>query len=251
MDYSMNTSCRADGERRAAKPFVTCIHDVAPENMIHIRSILDALSPLLASKVSAAVVPYTWSVMPGSQARDAIAELLTGVDETVLHGFSHTRAGALSPLSKCLGGADELVGLPKSEIDRRIGEGQQILSSMFGRRSRGFIPPAWRFGSASLGLMAQHGIEFTVGLSCLQGINGSRTRLATWSWDCGVIPGSGRAGEMLGSVLARRREATPCIVLHPLDVPRGFLPRAVERVRSMLDRGYRPSLFDDLYEEAS
>ena len=109
------------------------------------------------------------------------------------------------------------------------------------------MAPGWLFGNVTTQLLEQHGIKYAVGLKSMTYSTGLRLRLATWSWDCGVIGLAGYAGEILGTALYLRKNAIPCIVLHPNDVPRGFLPRILSRIRNFLDSGFNPVLFRDLW----
>ncbi|MFT5686552.1 MAG: hypothetical protein ACI8RZ_007508 [Myxococcota bacterium] len=87
-------------------------------------------------------------------------------------------------------------------------------------------------------------MDFVVHLDRLTHRTGSR-RLATFSWDVGPIRAVSRLGEGLGGLLALRPDSVPCVALHPADVTRGLLPRALRRIDA-LAATHTPARFEAL-----
>jgi hypothetical protein len=93
------------------------------------------------------------------------------------------------------------------------------------------------------------GFRYSVGFTGVESTDGERFPLSTWSWDAGVVAPLGVTGEAVGNVLAAvRPEAVPCVVFHPLDVERGFLPRGMALVKKFLAEGRKPVTFENLFE---
>ena len=75
----------------------------------------------------------------------------------------------------------------------------------------------------------------------LDSVRGRVAALTTWAWDFGPIAGAGRLGE-IGGYVSRllRPRAVPCVAIHPVDVGRGYLERALSLVRSLRATGHEP-----------
>jgi hypothetical protein len=108
----------------------------------------------------------------------------------------------------------------------------------------GAVPPGWRSGYLGE-LFGELGLSFLVGMCALVTASGKRHALATWSWDAGPVALAGWLLEWTGSAMAHGA-STPVVVLHPADVNRGFLPRAIRRIRLLLDEGCVPVTFERL-----
>jgi hypothetical protein len=107
---------------------------------------------------------------------------------------------------------------------------------------RGFVAPAWQPGPVTPALLNSCGLDYALGFWSLD-CAGTRLPLAVWSWDCGNIAALGLAGEALGWLRrALRPDAVPCVVLHPRDVTRGYLARALNLIRRLQTAGLRPVL---------
>jgi peptidoglycan/xylan/chitin deacetylase (PgdA/CDA1 family) len=208
--------------------------------------VLDALQPLVGAVVSAAVVPQPRGVAwPTGAPADALRRTLRqSASEVLLHGLTHQRAWSLDPLSWLIGRCDEWAGLSRVRVLDRARGGLETMQAAIGREVRGVVPPGWRSGYLGE-LLGELGLSFLVGLRALVTASGKRRALATWSWDAGPIAPAGWLLEYAGSVLASEA-ATPVVVLHPADVRRGFLPRAIRRIRRLLDEGRVPVTFEHL-----
>jgi peptidoglycan/xylan/chitin deacetylase (PgdA/CDA1 family) len=229
-----------------SRQFVVCVHDVHPGTYPEILPVLDALEPLVGAVVSAAVVPKPGGVAwPMGAAADALRRMLhQSASEVLLHGLTHRRAWSLDPLSWLIGRCDELAGLSRVRVLDRAREGLETMQTAIGREVRGAVPPGWRSGYLGE-LLGELGLSFLVGIHALVTASGKRQALATWSWDAGPIAPAGWLLECAGALLAREA-ATPVVVLHPADVRRRFLPRAIRRIRLLLDEGGVPVTFAHL-----
>lgn len=226
---------------------IVSVHDVAPPFEPELRHIVDRVTDLVDGAFSLAVVPSWHGRWPlGDHPRFCAWMERTGA-ELLLHGWTHVTPLPHRMSSRCVGGADELAGLAADEAHARVERGQAVARAVFGRTLPGFVPPAWRMGGLGLGRLAASGLRYTVELGRLRRTSdGGRARLATWSWDAGPIRGTGRVAEWIGRLSSWRAGAIPCLVLHPRDVQRGHLPRALARIRSLLDAGMRPTRLGDI-----
>lgn len=229
--------------------FVVCIHDVMPVYAREIFTIVGELRPLIGRNVSLAVTPFPWTQACDDRERGMAAALKVRSSEILLHGFNHQRRKSLDPVSWLIGRADEFADLSLNDAAKHIEQGQEILQDLFGKTAKGFAPPGWRPGKVrSVLLNNTCGIEFVTGLFSLELLNGEGLPVAIWSWDCGVLPCTGYAGELLGRMMSLNHKAVQCVVLHPMDVRRGLLPRALDCIRKLLNEGREPVRFQDLIE---
>ena len=165
--------------------------------------------------------------------------------EVLQHGYTHRqdRPGVLSLFT---GRSDELDGLPREEVRRRIGLGRELLRRVLGVSPAGFVPPAWQVGRATVVELEGCGFRYLATFGAVRAAGGATIPLATWSWDWGVLGPLGRVGQRFGDVNLRLRPAAlPCVVVHPADVDRGYLPRVLEVVDRLLGRGRAPGLLSE------
>ena len=165
--------------------------------------------------------------------------------EVLQHGYTHRqdRPGFLSLFT---GRSDEFVGLPREEVRRRLGRGRELLRRALGVKPAGFVPPAWQVGWATAEELGGCGFRYLATFGAIRAASGPTIPLATWSWDWGVLGPLGRVGQRFGDVSWRIRPAAlPCVVVHPADVDRGYLPRVLEVVDRLLGRGRTPGLLSE------
>lgn len=225
-----------------ARHFLVCVHDVCPAWEPQLRTILQPLAGRVGQAFAAAVIPRPGG-LPWSPRDAAFAGWVRRqAGELQLHGLTHRRPGSASPYSWLIRRADEFAALPPAEAERRLAEGQALLAALFGAPPCGFVPPAWRWGSLTPQMLERHGLRYGMRLTALVRPGLPARPLATWSWDCGRIGRAGWLGAWAGHLMALRPAATPCIVLHPADVERGFLAHALRRIESLMRRGLRPVL---------
>lgn len=224
------------------------MHDVAPPFAAAIHTILSQLQPLLHEQISAAVVPC-WHGDSLAQAEAGFQQQLTRFGEHLLHGYDHHRLNATGWVSWLTNHADEFKALSRHEIEERLSQGQQIFKEVLGVGAEGFVPPAWQWGHVTPALLSRCGLRFGVGFRAIYGVEGKFWPLSTWSWDAGRIVSLGWVAYWVGFLQwALRPRATPCLVFHPSDEKRGFLPLGVRLVRSFLNRGYRPLLVRNMVD---
>jgi peptidoglycan/xylan/chitin deacetylase (PgdA/CDA1 family) len=224
------------------------VHDVHPGTTPAVVPILEALRPLVGNSVSVAVVPQPGGIAwPSGPPADALRRALDrSAHEILLHGLTHRRGWSLDPLSWLIGRCDELAGLSPAQVLKRARKALATIHAEVGREVRGVVPPGWRSGCLGE-VLAALGLSFLIGMYDLVKASGKRRALATWSWDAGPVAAAGWLLEFAGSVAARGG-ATPVVVLHPADLKRGFVPRALRRIRLLLDAGHLPVSFEHLAE---
>lgn len=229
-----------------SRQFVVCVHDVHPGTTPAVAPILEALRPLVGNSLSLAVVPRPGgTAWPTGASANALRRALNqSADEVLLHGLTHRRGWSLDPLSWLIGRSDELAGLSPPQVQKVASKAMQIIQAELGREVRGVVPPGWRSGCLRE-LLGSLGLSFLIGMRGLVTASGNRRALATWSWDAGPVAAAGWLLEFAGSVAACGG-ATPVVVLHPADLKRGFVPRALRRIRLLLDAGHLPVSFEHL-----
>jgi predicted deacetylase len=222
--------------------FFTIVHDVAPVFQREISTILRLLAPLVGRQVGAALVPC-WHAT--ALDLDFIRRADRDFGELLIHGLTHRRSAPRGgPRAWLTRGADEFGGLDCNRACARVRQARRIMVGVLGRETGGFVPPAWQMGALSPAALARSGIRYCLGMrNLILCESGSTQRLATWSWDAGRWAWAGYAGHALG-VAARviDRAAVPCVVVHPADLARGFVPCALALIRNLLAHGLRPVL---------
>ena len=230
------------------KPFCVVVHDVTPRFARDVDTILGQLTPLVGQQLASAVVPRWHGRAATGGDRACFRQWMTEFGETLLHGWTHCRVRRPGLVSAVTNRADEFGGLRCAEILARVREGQQEMSEILGLALRGFVPPAWQLPVNARELQPA-GIDFVVRFTRLESSSTRPVPLATWSWDWGGVPGSGRIGSWIGPWRLRWQPlAIPCIVLHPTDVARGHLASAVAAIRHLLATGRTPCLPSQLLE---
>ena len=226
--------------------FYVVLHDVTPRFESEIRAIVDALKPVIGTRMAAAVVPK-WDDLEENRVTTEFAESVErDFGEVLLHGFTHRRMDGAGSVTWLTGACDEFNGYSHGEAHERVDEGQLELERVFGRRSSGFIAPTFQMGRLSLDRFPEHGLRYKVGFYSIDGSDGSKTPLATWCWDMGHLRFLGILGDFYGTARYRlRRNILPCLALHPVDVTRGFLDRIVQLVESLIKEGRCPLLMND------
>lgn len=230
-----------------SQSFCVMLHDVAPVYAEHVAMFTKTLAPLVGNAMAAAVVPCWAGVPLCERDRPFLDRVRAEYANIQLHGFEHFRPGRKGLYSKIADGKDEMMGLDPAETDRRLAAGQEILERWMGRAATGFIAPTYRTGFATPDRLAKFGIHYTVGYRHVETSCGQRLRLASWIWDVSPIRFLCHAGYRFGEFQYRfRRNSLPCVVLHPLDLERGFLAQIEQTVRRLLEAGRQPVLLESL-----
>jgi predicted deacetylase len=228
-----------------SRSFCVMLHDVAPIYASHVATFTRVMAPLVGTAMSAAVVPCWGGVPLEERDRPFLERVQAEYANILLHGYEHFRPAGGGMVSKIADGKDEMLGLGPVETDRRLEAGQAILAKWLGRPALGFIAPTYRIGLASPERLARFGIHYTVGYRDVVTSTGRRLPLATWVWDVSPVRLLCRAGYRLGELQYRFcKRALPCVVLHPLDLERGFLPQIEQTVVKLLHAGRQPVLLE-------
>ncbi len=230
-----------------AQSFCVMLHDVAPIYAEHVATFTKSLAPMVGNMMAAAVVPCWAGVPLCEKDRPFLDRVQAEYANIQLHGYEHFRPGRRGFTSQLADGKDEMRGLSPAETDRRLAAGQELLERWMGRPATGFIAPTYRIGYATPDRLAEFGMHYTVGYRHVVTSSGHRLRLSSWIWDVSPIRLLCRAGYRFGEFQARfRRNALPCVVLHPLDLERGFLPQIEQTVKKLLQAGRQPILLESL-----
>lgn len=230
-----------------ATSFCVMLHDVAPLYAEHVATFTRSMAPLIGNAMSAAVVPCWGRVELAEPDRPFLDRVRAEYANILLHGYEHFRPGRGGFVSKIADGKDEMNGLDSAETDRRLAAGQEILNRWLGQPARGFIAPTYNIGLASPERLSRFGIHYTVGYRTVVTSGGQTLPLATWVWDVSPIRLLCRLGYRLGEMQYRFfKNALPCVVLHPLDLERGFLPQIERTVQRLLNSGRQPVLLESM-----
>ncbi len=232
--------CRTLGpmaRREAPRAFTVCIHDVSPESALAIERLASGVRSRLGDRFGVAVIAGRLEG-PGSQAL-ARLRAACGRAEVLAHGLHHLRAPAPSLYSWATLRSDELVGLGAEETRRRVALARRRLEELWDTDVAGFVPPAWRYGEATMDLLAGEGYGYALGLTRLRRARSS-VGLATLSWDPGRFAEIAWGLELAGVLLGRLSSRVPCVVLHPRDLERGLEGRAFAHIDALLRRGFSP-----------
>lgn len=221
------------------------LHDVAPIYAEHVATFTRSMAPLVGNTMSAAFVPCWAGVPLAEKDRPFLDRVREEYADILLHGYTHFRPAGGGIVSAIADGKDELNGLDPAETDRRLEAGQEILAKWLGKPACGFIAPTYNIGHATPDRLARFGIHYTVGYNRVVTSTGQSLPLASWIWDVSPIRLLCRAGYRLGELQYRfRKSALPCVVLHPLDLERGFLPQIERTVKKLLDAGRQSVLLE-------
>jgi len=226
------------------------IHDFAPVFLRELNEIIERLYPLIGRHLSAAVVPC-WRGSSEGNATDEYRSLLDAVEERLLHGWTHQSQFPYHPISLLTGEADEMRGLDCQTILQRIEAGQAAFTELTNQPALGFVPPAWQLPIGSMDLVS---LRFVVRFGTIESCQKPACvrRLATWSWDWGRLRWLSRGGEILGQTQKLcHPSAIPCVVIHPVDLRRGYLSHAEQLIRKLLDRGYVPTTATQLMSQGA
>lgn len=221
------------------RPFLVCIHDATPAYAGETRVMIGDLAPLLGRRLALGVVPDWHGAWPLAAHPDYCRLLQESAEELLLHGYCHRRRQGRGVMTWLVEGSDEMNGLDRAATRRTLEQGQRVFTEVFGQPARGFLAPAWQ--RIHVRLDGENGLERILGFFALEGRDGRRVPLATWSWDWGRWRGLGYLGHGVGRLLQALDHGAPALALHPRDVRRGFWPRIVRLITALLEKGYEPT----------
>ena len=124
------------------------------------RSVIEAFARF---DVPLCVAPIPFVRSPSGEvvplSRDSASHLIDaarrGIIEIAQHGHSHVHRGA-----NIDGTCTEFAGLDRQEQASLIREGQQLLSSVFDRAIKGFVPPWNTYDRTTIAVLEEAGFEF-------------------------------------------------------------------------------------------
>ena len=225
--------------------FLVCIHDATPAYARETQAMIDDLAPLVGERLSCGVVPDWHGAWPLAAHPEFCRLIDDSSEELLLHGYVHQRRHGWGPVT-LLAGSDELNGLDRDETRATLERGQRVMSQIFGRPARGFLPPAWQRGH----VLPSHEnlLQHLLGFFSLDSAAGQRIPLATWSWDCGRIGWLGHVGHGVGWLMQSMNRGVPVVAIHPNDLHRGFWPRILRLIEQLLAAGFEPTTPSALLE---
>ena len=135
------------------------IHDVGPAFEPEVERLATLLTDVLGcSSFAMLVVPDHWGRHP-IRSNTAFATRLrawsdSGI-EMFVHGWYHRDTGEHRGLSRLKAGymtarEGEFLGLSYDEAARRMEDGRALVENIIGRKTAGFVAPAWLYGSGAL-----------------------------------------------------------------------------------------------------
>jgi Uncharacterized protein conserved in bacteria (DUF2334) len=222
------------------RPLLVCLHDATPAFARETRTLIDGLAPYIGRRFSCGVVPNWHGNWPLTAHSDFCAMLHAHSEELLLHGYVHHRQRGSGPVSWLAERSDEMNGLDAHATSAAIRAGQQYMAHMFGARARGFLAPAWQSGHLNVAGHGANELEYSMGYFTLKSSKGQTLPLATYTWDCGRWGMLGHLGHGLGALLHRQTLSIPSLAIHPRDIERGFWPKILRLVRTLLAAGYEP-----------
>jgi peptidoglycan/xylan/chitin deacetylase (PgdA/CDA1 family) len=227
------------------------VHDVTPVFAREIDAILERLLPEAGTALAGAFVPCWHDVEPDECGRRMLRGWSSLCGETLLHGWTHRREHRPGIVSWATGRADEYGGCSAKNVIDQIRRGRDRLQEIIGQTVTGLVPPAWQLPAKADDLNGS-GIDFVVNFKRLQSAFGHNIALASYSWDWGRFSVLSRAGACLGTCLRLwNRNAVPVVVIHPADVRRGHLVRALNLIRRLKSAGAVPVAIGQLMSEAA
>jgi predicted deacetylase len=135
------------------------IHDVSPRFEGEIDALMDALESHVGKRVAMLVVPNHWGdapIVPGSPFATRLRRWAEHGIEMFLHGFYHRDLGEHGRPADALrarfmtAGEGEFLGLSRNEATDRINHGRALVEDVIGQKVKGFIAPAWLYGSGAI-----------------------------------------------------------------------------------------------------
>lgn len=227
-----------------SRPFLVVIHDVTPVHRRPLDLIFDLVKRRIGRRFAIAVVPC-WHQSQSPAEGALIAQFAERCDEVILHGLTHQTSTSLGGHAKWIGrvtaNSNEFSGLTSDQIRQRLRLADKQLSRWVHRPDAGWglVPPAWQlpkdFG-------CRDGLRYVMRFAGLEWPDGKRSGLATWSFDWGRPAVLAYLSSPLGHTLHRLPgNRVPCLVIHPADAGRGWLPKIDGLMTSFLNRGFEPT----------
>ncbi|MEZ6061030.1 MAG: hypothetical protein R3C19_11760 [Planctomycetaceae bacterium] len=225
---------------QANSSLLVVFHDVAPVFEGELARAIAAVRRIVGSRFSCAAVPRWHGERPG-QGIARMLEIAGECDEWLVHGLTHRREHSPGLVSRLTNRSDEFGGLTLAEIQQHIDAAKDELETVCGSKVHGLVPPAWQLPVAAVQLQR---LSYVMGFRRLESCRDGAIdrRLATWSYDWGWLKSAAWAGHAMGVAAWKlTSDAIPCVVIHPADVARGWLPFILKQIERLLDSGCRPT----------
>jgi predicted deacetylase len=168
---------------------VVSVHDVSPVWAREVRYLLDALDRVGARPRVLKVIPNeggSHDIRADAAFIRLLQEEIDAGSEVVLHGFTHTVAGAIQGRGVTAmraqlfaGPVAEFVTLSEDQMRERLLRGREVLQSV-GIRPRGFCAPGWLAAPALSRLLRQCGLDYNVTMLALHDVRSGRRWLTPW-----------------------------------------------------------------------
>jgi predicted deacetylase len=140
------------------RSLLVSIHDVGPGFERQIDKLAGLLTDTLqCSRFAMLVVPDHWGCHPIRSGTPFASRLRAWSDsgiEMFVHGWYHrdaaTHRGASGLKARYMtAGEGEFLGISYNEAARRMEEGRALVEEIIGRKTSGFIAPAWLYGQGA------------------------------------------------------------------------------------------------------
>lgn len=224
--------------------FCVVLHDVAAPFRLQVQQIVTQVFDFIGSRFACGVVPL-WH---GDRDEDGMAELISicgDCEEWMIHGVTHHRERGGRLVSWLTNGSDEFGGLQLAAIQKRVATSQAMIHDLTGILPTGLVAPCW---SLPVSPNELSGIDFVMGYTRLmpccrseEQLPADNIRLASWSYDWGRFGKVASLVNMFPELRSRIFTGiVPCVVIHPEDVVRGWLPVAIQKIEKLLNLGYQP-----------
>lgn len=243
-------------ERRlnSSSEFAVVVHDVASVFSDDLQQIVRQIEDLIGHGFACAVVP-TWHGQIDERGLTDVISICSGCSEWMIHGMTHQRETGGGLVSWLTHRSDELAGINLAEIQERVSYSQEMILAATGKRPMGLVAPCW---SLPVDLQRLTGINYAMGynrlLTCFNDedlVSSAASKqvakqhkavqLATWSYDWGRCTSAASILNLYPQLRFRfKQNISPCVVIHPADVGRGWLPVALQQIQKLLELGYRP-----------
>lgn len=236
---TVSTCAEPDEKCVATTSFCVVLHDVAAPFQSEIRKVVDGIRPIIGSRFSAAIVPC-WDGREDPSGLQAAIDICGECNEWMLHGLTHQRQRGRGLVSCLTGGLDEFSGLNAVEIQERLHRASRLIQQSTGSVPGGLVAPCWQLPVSASQLS---GLQYVMGYHQLECCDGKSPALplATWSYDWGRIRRLTSAANLLPRIRsAMKPEVIPCVVIHPADVRRGDLGKAIRQISDFVQRGRTP-----------
>ena len=223
------------------------IHDVTPRYESEIETIVAGCSRLVGKRCVFAVVPdwhFQWPLVNFPRCINFIAK---HAGEIIQHGYSHLNNRPPGIISYLTHRSDEFSTLALTIIKQHLADGTMMLQKCFERPIRGFAPPAWQFSAHQAALLHSLSFQYLTRFSKVEYLGLKNLSVNTFSWDWGRFFRCGLAGEFLGRTrLFIKPGMALQLVIHPLDLQRGYFKRSLSIIHSLLTKEWIPMNYQEL-----